>query len=289
MSIFDNLCSKGRVEPTPIQIFDINKKEEEDEYPKTISKCWLPLKTIKKEAQFNQAYIENINNLMLTMAAWKKSRGDGNCYYRAVIATYFLKIFHPVTPIEHLYKFANILGTLIKMNEYREYYSEIKKIFDFVCLSCNTVTERNGNRYREFVEANKKLQDQSFDLALVRVSRIITLMTFKDSCENDEDFKAFLVDEDKYQGYTRIQKMGVEAEATDLVMLPKGLGIEVNQINVFDKIVHNHYPSQDFTRTMLKIWIICKLRGHYDALFSKQDLENEGYNLKKRTYYYPLN
>ncbi|OMJ73555.1 hypothetical protein SteCoe_27719 [Stentor coeruleus] len=288
MSLFEKLLLKGNQESVPVLIFDINNKEADEEYPTTISKCWLHLKTIKKEAQFNQTYIDNINKLMLDMAAWKKSRGDGNCYYRAVISTYFLKIFHPAISLEHLYNFINILTTLYNSYEYREHIQEIKQIFDFVCEAYNSAA-KNEDRYAKFIETNRKLQEQKFDLALVRVARVITYKTFKESCENDEDFKAFLLDEDKLQGYNRIQKMGVEAETHDLVMLPKGLGIEVNQINVFDKIVHYHYPKEDFTGSMLKIWIICKLRGHYDALLSKSDLEIEKYNLKKRQYFYPRN
>ena len=272
--------------PEIIQIntIDVNPKSEAEVIPATISKCWLPMKTIKVERQFNNLYRSNIEKLMKTIVAWKKCRGDGNCYYRAVITNYIIKIIHPKAPSHHLGSFLEFIyaiepgyaqsqDDLTAITYIKEYFITIWNIF----LVPN-------NRISAFINLHSQLQDIPFDLQLIRVSRMISMKTLNIH-QHDDDISPYLLDGEFETCYRRISTMGLEAEGMDLKILPLGLGIEVTQINVFDAILTSHYPEQDNTGNKLKVNIICKSKGHYDSIYLKSELENEGYNLKKATYF----
>ena len=50
--------------PEIIQIntIDVNPKSEAEVIPATISKCWLPMKTIKEERKFNTLYNQTLKS-----------------------------------------------------------------------------------------------------------------------------------------------------------------------------------------------------------------------------------
>lgn len=69
---------------------DINN----DAYPDTISKFWIDLHKMKEIGKFNENFKNNVDFLHRKgFAGWKKSRGDGNCYYRAVMSSFLDAIF----------------------------------------------------------------------------------------------------------------------------------------------------------------------------------------------------
>ena len=107
--------------------------------------------------------------------------------------------------------------------------------------------------------------------------------------KDDERIAPYLLDGDFEKILTRIEIYGEEAEGFDLLLLPLGLGIVVTQVNIFDTLVVNHYPEEEGNSSKLCINIICKARGHYDCLYSKNDHELDQYNLKEKTFYFLKN
>ena len=272
--------------PEIIQInpIDVNPKSEAEVIPATISKCWLPMKTIKEERKFNTLYISNIEKLMKDFVAWKKCRGDGNCYYRAVITIYIIKIIHPKAPSHHLGSFLEFIYAIEPgYAQSQDDLTAIAYIKEYFTAIWNSFLEPN-ERISAFIDLNSQLQNIAFDLQLIRVSRMISMKTLNVH-QRDDDISPYLIDGEFDICYRRISTMGLEAEGMDLKILPLGLGIEVTQINVFDIILTNHYPEQDNTGNKLKVNIICKSKGHYDSIYMKSELEAEGYNLKKAKYF----
>jgi hypothetical protein len=284
-SSFQELLYKGRTTPDiPIPLFEDYKKSEEEKYPNTISRLWLPLKSIKNEAKFNPKYVENISELMITMAAWKKSRGDGNCYYRAVISALMIKSFVPYNS-EHkfLNSFWSRLAQISSINEYCQYTKEIKIIIEFLESTSQKFASFNG-RIQNFISIHEKLQEVQFDQCLIRVSRIFAHIAFQQKL-SEPGFIEFLEAGEMQKTMIRIMTMGQEAEGIDLMVLPLGLDVVVWQYNMFDKLILNKFPDENADETKMKVFVICKLKGHYDCLYSKKELEEDVYNLKERKFY----
>ena len=74
----------------PFEIYPVVDSEIVD----TISKTWLPMDSLMNEGKFKPSFVKNINVLSRDYTAWRRVRGDGNCYYRAVMSNYILKIFY---------------------------------------------------------------------------------------------------------------------------------------------------------------------------------------------------
>jgi Peptidase C65 Otubain len=284
---FHNLVERGKADYKYLEI-------EEDPLASnaqvlTLSKNWLKISTIKEEAKFNEQYKKNITKIMKTIAGWKKVRGDGNCYYRAVISSFILKLLHFNTPIQFLYNFLTLLSGLrenINIQEYKESFNIVYAIFAEYYRQNNT-----GNiehRIVNFRDIHNRLQDTGFDCDLIRVSRLITCSAYFENQYYDQ-IAPFVVEDEKEDLIYNILTMGREAEGIELSLLPMGLGIQVNQINLFSDAITNYFPCQypdDDPR--MRVNIICKIKGHYDCLYSKKDLEADQYNIKTRRYYYNI-
>lgn len=282
--LFHKLLNKPIPHLREIRIFTGNIKEEFERFPQTLSQCWLPLKTIREEKKFNELYQANITLLMKEFVAWKKSRGDGNCYYRSVIASFVIKILHPRIQHDFLANFLNLMRSLMQNLNAQEDIQIANAIYNFFSSNSQNF-DSIDDRVRMMINLHESLQDYNFDQCLIRVARLISMKALMERAQ-DDNIAPFLLDGEYDVCMKRINQMGVEAEGLDLILLPLGLGIQVTQINMFDGIVKNCYPENDSIDDKLNVNIICKSRGHYDIIYSKKELEFEQCNLKNRAYYY---
>ena len=237
----------------------------------------MPLKKMKLEYQYNETYIKNINQLMIKFAAWKRSRGDGNCYYRSVVTSFIIKLFHPNTQASYRDIFWNQLQEIKNL----DYFSEIEENFNYFSVIFTRLYHEKDNY---FLQIHQLLQVERFDQSLITISRALSYVQALKKLQCD-DFRVFFTSENEiHHLLENIKTMGREAESSELFLLPLALNIEVTQINVFDKWIVSHYPEEDITGLKIKVSVISKSKGHYDGLYSKQELENDSYNLKKRDY-----
>jgi hypothetical protein len=283
--MFEALLSAGREADRYLDIFDeYNPEIDDEEIPKSVSKHFLNLESLKKQYQYNQDYIKNVENISKTYIGWKKSRGDGNCYYRSVISSFFLKIFHYNRPSNELQKFIQKLENILSRKEFDQFSYEVNQILPFLRKA---LVESNNfqKKIENFVNANKKLQDTKFDINLIQISRVIALMGLE-VLIRDYGFGDFMVGDEIELMKANILEMGREAEGMELQALPVGLGIVVTQINFLNqKVLKNIYTLDDHVEGKIQVSIISKSKGHYDGLFSKQEQETEMLNPFNRRYY----
>lgn len=276
-SQFSQQTPKGRRRE---KIFEI---PSESENPRTISQAWLPIKTLRNEFKFNDNYTKNINELKKYYCGWRKVRGDGNCYYRAVITSFLLKIFHPSSPLEKIGQFLELLPKF-ELDYPYEFIEAKQKITEYILGSYNSSLNGYESRIECFRLLNNILQDEKFDLNLIRFTRLLSHYAL--SVSHRTNLACFLLEEEMETMCTRILTMGTEAEGIELSVCPLGLGITVRQVNVFTNLLYNTFPDEtDTGNSLAQVHIICKSRGHYDILYSTEDLEKEGFNLKEGCYF----
>ncbi|OMJ79151.1 hypothetical protein SteCoe_20898 [Stentor coeruleus] len=262
-----------------IRFFDIPL---EHEIPKTLSQTWLPIKVLKNEFRFNNTYIKNITELKSEYCGWRKVRGDGNCYYRAVIASFLLKIFHPLSPLNKIYQFLQSLPKN-ELDYPSEFIQAKEKITEYISQLYNSSMHGYENRIECFRFLNNSLQDQEFDLNLIRFTRLLSHYAF--TVTHHSRFADFFIADEILTISANILAMGTEAEGIELSSCPLGLGITVRQVNIFANLLYNTFPDEtDSGDSLTKVNIICKSRGHYDILYSTEDMEKEKYCLREGCY-----
>jgi hypothetical protein len=260
-----------------------------DQPVKTISPHWLPIETLKDEYMHNPRYVQNIQNLSDKYCGWRKIRGDGNCYYRSVISIYMLRIFHFNDDQQRVIRLLGILRK-IESSESIQYDRNIDQNYrdalNYIIQVLNHLYVEKNNSLRNFIIISNLLQDNEFDLKLIMVSRLLSYCAFKGP---EGDFiKPFLDESEVEVILNRILSMGTEAEGVELSLCPLALDIFVKQVNVFETLLFNTFPIEDENEKneMAKfiIHIICKSKGHYDSLYSIEDMEKDDYCLSENKY-----
>ena len=271
---------------TPVPISDNCNQSEEDLVPVTISKYWLDLNSIREEKQYNPLYQTLIDKLKVKYSCWKKSRGDGNCYYRSVMSSFMIKLCAPTTNVNHLENFINNLCGLSN-NCYNTQRNTPDYFYKMICQVYNAKGSFE-DRIGWFKNIHQYLQDPNFDKELINLGRMFAYYYFLKN-KDDERIAPYLLDGDFEKILTRIEIYGEEAEGFDLLLLPLGLGIVVTKVNIFDTLIVNYYPDEEGNSNKLRINILCKSRGHYDCLYSKYDLKLDRYNLEQKAFCFKEN
>lgn len=246
------------------------------------SKYWIKIELMTLLGKYNEFFVKCVDELRFRykIVAWKKSRGDGNCYFRAVISRYFEMLFGFYSEFANCHIFLGILENI--QNAYKNSPKINKAYKDSIVYIKTSVEKLIEIKSREPFEAFNTalfwLQLEEFDLNLVRVSRLICYY----SCYNTKaEWKTIGI----YNKSTKriILEMGTEAEGTILALLPLGLYIQVIQYNFFKSIHIETFPNDE--ESNIKISIV-RRGGHYDILYTMQECELDLYNRDSATYHY---
>jgi len=252
-------------------------KLEDDHYPDSISPGWIDIQEMKKLYPFNSNFVKNIDNLWLdhNVVGWKKSRGDGNCYYRAVISYFFLNICKPYESADKLMNFFMRLQQLNYTSLDPFYYQAT----DFMLKLIKYFIDEKvlGKDLQVFKYALDYCQQKEFDIYLVAIARLITYNRILKACNQDE--YSFIGAQEWNVISRSVLKMGEEAEEVILVLLPQGLEVQVVQFMFLDQ---DRYSVQKFCEDghgLDKIYIV-RRHGHYDLLIKVDEMEMDQINLK---------
>ncbi|CAG9325321.1 unnamed protein product [Blepharisma stoltei] len=252
-----------------------------EEYPETVSKFWIPIEKMTEIGKFNKTFVQNVKQIKEKgFGAWRKSRGDGNCYYRAVFLMYLENLF------SFRYDYTETLWNLINFLENMDYEIPFTDFLDnklkFIAYMKILMKVKESSYTDAFVEFKRVAQVRDFDLAMIATARLLAAYKI---ASNDPSIAPFIF-EDQEMMIMQILTMGEEAEGIALLTLPISLGIQVIQYNFFDKVVEQKFPEENDSN-FSPIFII-RRGGHYDILCKKSDLEAQNYDLKTGTYLLPL-
>ena len=170
------------------------------------------------------------------------------------------------------------------MDPSHKFYFDFAKVYETINeLYLQKINSTYKVKVEIFFRVLDLLQDEKFDLMLIGLARAMTdSLIYSPAGAYINEFTT--PDEIRSLHY-RILEMGMEAEGVELSLLPKALNIEVTQVNIFgDKILYTNYPEETGFSEKIKINIISKSRGHYDSLYSIQDMEDEDYSLRTGSY-----
>ncbi|OMJ74511.1 hypothetical protein SteCoe_25466 [Stentor coeruleus] len=256
--------------------------DDGEDYPSTISKFWIGIGPMKKLYPFNKVFIENVDKLKTNnnIVAWKRSRGDGNCYFRAVISTYFDCINKPWQNIQFLKHFRDILEKSIL--SYRNFQKfESAKVSVIWEINKNIALRENGKAIEAYESCIKLQQNESFDLNLIMCARYITACTLL-NCKDEDDIFPYVID-----GHDAIindiMSMGKEGGELSLLLLPRCLGIQVIQYMYLDEIMSIQSFPYEVASDAIIIRVV-RRSGHYDILYTIQEMEIDQCNLPSGSY-----
>lgn len=284
-NIFESLTAQPKKEEFYIKSIPTGPKNFDVDQPvDTISKSWIPIEKMKEVAKHNPNFVKNIESLLMDkkIIGWKKSRGDGNCYYRAVITRYIEIIYKFYNPIVYLENFLMILSEAIKYEYSNEAAVEDYKnaTIQVYQILYEMYVKKQNNPIDAFIGILELLENKDFDLNIVRMARLIAYKTLIDP-NNRERFYNFITDSDANVISCSLLTMNEEAEGLILILLPIGLKCQVCQYNLFG----NNINEQAFAEENRNIVIhIVRRSGHYDILYSIQEMELEQYNFNTSQY-----
>lgn len=225
-----------------------NKEIVEEEYPETISKK-LPFKTMKNMFKFNEKIKKSIESVQHTYSSFRKIRGDGNCYYRAVGFAYVENLCRPSCSPSCFVDF--IFTSTEELKPILKYLFQIKLKLGSASDYCEEVFMNPEN-----------------DLLLIkdlkhRVSEYLKA--------NPDIFTPFLT----YPLETEVKnilEMGREAEGIPCNFMPTILGATIHNVLLDrESIADNKLENSNSSNCIY----LCLRTGHYDLLYTySQDSED---------------
>lgn len=226
---------------------EINEPLEEA-YPNTIGPK-LPLSSMKNLFKFNKTIQTLIDSLTSQYSSWRKIRGDGNCYYRAIglgLLEYFCR---DSTPLNVFYNF--LTSAHLHFQPVLKYLFQTKLKIGSAASYCANVFEdaKNDemlvfeirNRVAEYVEKNPE----------------VFLDYLTDSLANE---------------LKRIREMGTEAEGIVCNYMSKILNVNIVSVILDREHLADYKDNINSDKDSI---YLCLRGGHYDLLYTyQQDFED---------------
>mmetsp|Transcript_12586 Transcript_12586/g.12661 ORF Transcript_12586/g.12661 Transcript_12586/m.12661 type:complete len:130 (+) Transcript_12586:399-788(+) len=127
---------------------------------------------MKEIGKFNKIFVQNVKKIEEKgFGAWRKSRGDGNCYYRAVFLMYLENLFN------FRYDYTQTLRNFINFLENMDYEIPFTEFLDnklkFIACMKILIQVKERNSIDAFVKFKKATQIRGFDLAMIATARLL--------------------------------------------------------------------------------------------------------------------
>ena len=244
-----------------------------EEYPSTCGERRLPILSLKNTGKWNSDLQQSVDKLAAKYSHWRRSRGDGNCYYRAVAVSYLEHLARWSTvPMEMHDFYTKLYRQEIQITPefapYVRYF--LKKLYDLYQV------KSQGSALPALQQLFK---DPLFDQSAVGTFRCIAraaLMKFP----SDPEFSSFFTMSTGIGTLMKqIETMGNEAEGLTFMAMAKALNAKIIHWTVSGAQCRN----DDFNATSngtrkLVIHLLLK-PGHYDVLYplGAQLLDNYSY------------
>lgn len=279
----NHITPNPTLQPTPELTLHRTGEFKEVEYPSTISKSWIPLIQMMEVYTFNSKFAKSVRHLLENkfIVGWKKVRGDGNCYYSAVILKFIENIHKPYKSTDQLSSFYQLLKSLNQItfpdSNYKQAYKEMRT---FIKRSISR-KKINNEHVQTYIDTLELLQDKRFCEICVRISRMVTLKSFSNRFSTGE--LSFFMSKSEAEYVKDIITMGIEAEDLTLLILPTALGTQVVQFNIFDDNIYEQViPEGEKHEDQI---IIVRRSGHYDLLYSRKEQELDQYCFLNKSYF----
>jgi hypothetical protein len=249
-------------------------------YPETVSPRFLLRKGVGLYPQ-SDSFKVNLKWLLTKYVTWRRVRGDGNCYYRAVGCNFFEHLVRQSTDFTEFNKFIENLESMEHYfhnanaylgDDYNIYCNQIRFLRNFIERSDGT----------EFEQLERLLVDATFDISTVKLMRLLTANFLWVNYEHPKicDY----VDQAKEELVNNVFQMGHEAEGLALFALPNVLGCMISiesTANDYDYRFDEYAPWGVGSFFRMALWF---RPGHYDTIGTAIQAFADGFDINTRTY-----
>lgn len=227
----------------------------------TVSLCRIPIRSLKLLYRYKASFCDRVNLLCRSYESWRRVRGDGNCYYRAVSVIYLEHLCRSSTNVNELKHFIDRIDTL--RNTQDPEISQSKDIYNLRegLVYLHSIKYKYGSAVEHL---QMYLDNTSFDLGIVLVLRLFAYR-FLDHMRQDPEFGSFLID-GGLETLQRIRTMGQEAEGEEFQVVADALGTKIHHVSVYSSYGIDSFTPKYTEYICTEIHILYK-SGHYDILY----------------------
>lgn len=258
-----------------------NFHQNSQEIPKTIGRHRLPIGCLQGEFKWNAVMVQKFRDLSAPYSAWRRSRGDGNCFYRCLGVLLLEHFCRPSTPIQHFHSITvRIINqedhfvidqSLDSLQQFKRYILMLKDLF---------IMKTKGEN--AFQHLQYLLQRSANDAAMVVAMRHYTA-SYLQRHREDPDLVPFVDDFEEL--VAEIKEYGREAEGTALFAAARCFDVVLHILTVDNK-------SSNLTETVygpadsgfFPAFSVLHLPGHYNYLVKREVDVSDHYDFPQNTY-----
>lgn len=247
------------------------------------------LSTVQKEFQKDPVYLAKVMNLASKYSNIRRTRPDGNCFFRAVAFAYFEKMSGDVEIFNRFYAavlpskdmmIAEGFASFAVEDFYECFMEQLAKIGpdseDANSKGGNSNTIGNEESGSIDADIGKKIlenliktfNDQGLSDYIVCFLRLLTSMNLK---QNSEFYQSFMEGEMTIENFCKeeVEPMYRESDHIHIIAIAKQTGIKV-RIQYLDRGSDNEATAHDFPEeTECPDVHLLYRPGHYDILYLK--------------------
>ena len=279
--------SHSKLPLTEANLADFHRPSEENfqqnsqEIPKAIGRHRLPIASLQGEFKWNAVMVQKFRELSAPYSAWRRSRGDGNCFYRCLGVLLLEHLCRPGTPIQQFQaltiKIINqedhfmIDASPAGLPQFKLYIIMLKELF--------TMKTQGENVFQHL---QYLLQRSANDAAMIVAMRHYTA-SYLQRHSADPDLVPFL--DNLAEVIAEIKEYGKEAEGTALFAAARCFDVVLHILTVNNKSLNitetvygpaaaGNYPS----------FSVLHLPGHYNYLVKREVDAADHYDFTSNSY-----
>lgn len=247
----------------------------------SISPYRLPLKALKISFRYRENISDLVDELSIKYETWTRSRGDGNCYYRSVGASYLEHLFRRTTPLSESQVFLNNLISASGVfslypqdpnsADYRDIFTE--NLMHMIEIKSEVLKDLENRNYSEvMIKLHNLLHADDFDLVMIKELRSIAA----NYLETNVDLNAFL-DVPLEVQLSHMRHMGREASGLEFLCMSQALKVNINHVEMYNGYRENLFPVEGSEVTLHLLF----KPGHYDILHTYEENRIDNYSINR--------
>lgn len=236
------------------------KKTLHNQIPTCISESWIAisnLKLLKKSKNFCDCV--DAMKKEFNICGWKRTRNDGNSWYRAVMAKYLemaCKVYAPLGEIEEIQKVLSKWTMEIKgQEELSQAKNELLKEMS-----------RENQEINRFFLLLENFQKPEFDKILVMTGRLLSANVLASQPE-----------------IFQIIPMGLECSQSHRSLIATALNIKITVIDITEDQFHKETYGENSKFSI----VLLQYKNEYFLTYSTQEMELENYDFSTSSYNFP--
>ena len=259
-----------------------NFKSREPEIGVAIGRHRLPIEVLQQEYRWNPMMVQKFQELQARYPMWRRSRGDGNCFYRCLGVLLLEHLCRPDTPAHDVFTMAR---DMINQNGNFTLQNTQEHDFQYVKLFLRLLKELNQYRntgQNALQQVQYLLQREKTDKAVIVSMRNYTA-NYVIQHRFDPALGPFILDFEEL--LREISEYGKEAEGVALIAAAQCFSVGLRIITVDNKsqdvtetvygpVVPGHYPT----------FSLLHIPGHYNYLIRREVVTADGYDFNTNTY-----